>query len=467
MATSTFLQFAASAAPLDILDQSAYTADSERTGGHQVGIARNELENKVLLQVSTMCAAIGRYVADAQANNIDDSLAISTLSGYIEQAVRNTAIMYAVGAGSADAITATFSPATSTLANGRLLIVRATAPNATTTPTLNADGLGAKVIVKGNNLPLDIGDISGAGYHMIVSYDSGLDKYVLNNPAHGINSVQMPRQILQAADIKPSGTNGGTFTKNTWQQRTLNTLQSNTIAGASLANNRITLPAGMYFVRANAQAQEVNLHKIVLNGVSGDTGTLLVGSSENGSGATSSTTEPVSTNSLISGVLSLSQTTTFEILHRCSESKLNTGLGAACSFGVSENYASITVERFLDPTVYPWILTKEVTFAISAFDGSVSGTGVVESARFPFPMTITKVSACCDQTDAVDPLTVQIKNGANNVLSSALTIAASGFYAETTSIDATYKTIAAGDKISFDVTAANAMKGCKVTVQYT
>ena len=110
---------------------------------------------------------------------------------------------------------------------------------------------------------------------------------------------------------------------------------------------------------------------------------------------------------------------------------------------------------------------KEVTFAISAFDGSVSGTGVVESARFPFPMTITKVSACCDQTDAVDPLTVQIKNGADNALSSALTIAAEGFYAETTSIDDTYKTIAAGDKLSIDVTAANDMKGCKVTVQYT
>lgn len=467
MATSTFLQFAASAAPLDILDQSAYTADAERTGGHQVGIARNELENKVLLQVSTMCAALGDYIAHAQSNNIDDSLAISTLSGYIEQAVRNTAIMYAVGAGSADAITATFSPATSTLANGRLLIVRATASNATTTPTLNADGLGAKTIVKGNNLPLDIGDISGAGYHIIVSYDSGLDKYVLNNPARGINSIQMPRQILQAADIKPSGTDGGTFTKNTWQQRTLNTLQSNTIAGASLASNRITLPEGMYFIRARAIGFNVNRHQIVLNGVSGDTGTLMVGSSANTNNADTSSTAPVGTDSTINGVLFLSQTTTFEILHQCGETQNSKGLGSACGFGVSENYASITVERFLDPTVYPWILTKEITFAISSFTGSVAGVGVVESARFPFPVTVTKVSACCDQTDAVDPLTLQIKNGSDNVLSSALSLAASGFYAETAAIDDNYKTIDAGDKLSIEVTAANAMTGCKVTVQYT
>ena len=56
-------------------------------------------------------------------------------------------------------------------------------------------------------------------------------------------------QYLHVCDEKPSGTYGGSTSAATWQTRDLNTIRVNRI-GASVANNRITLPAGRYFIRA-------------------------------------------------------------------------------------------------------------------------------------------------------------------------------------------------------------------------
>ena len=356
MATNEILQFGASATGGDILDQAAYTADAQRTGGHQVGIARNELENKVLLQVSTISAALAQYVADSQTNNIADSVAVATLADYIEQAVRNTAIMYAVAGGTSDAITATFFPATDQLTDGRLMIVRCNTANTTTTPTFNPDGLGAKPIVKGSNNPLEIGDISGLGFHLILSYDSALDKFVLNNPARGVSSTTSPRQIFSVVDSKPNGVHGGTFSAGSWQTRTLNTIITNTISGASLSNNRITLPAGTYIVTAQAPGLDVNQHQAVLFGVSGDTGNLIVGTSENTTDNSLSTSNPVCTKSVIVQHLTLSTTTVLELRHKCSVTRTGYGLGSAASTGAGEIYSTVFIERVLLPTVYPWLL---------------------------------------------------------------------------------------------------------------
>ena len=356
MATNEILQFGASATGGDILDQAAYTADAQRTGGHQVGIARNELENKVLLQVSTISAALAQYVADSQTNNIADSVAVATLADYIEQAVRNTAIMYAVAGGTSDAITATFFPATDQLTDGRLMVVRCNTANTTTTPTFNPDGLGAKPIVKGSNNPLEIGDISGLGFHLILSYDSALDKFVLNNPARGVSSTTSPRQIFSVVDSKPNGVDGGTFTAGSWQTRTLNTILTNTISGASLSNNQITLPAGTYIVTAQAPAHNVNRHQAVLFGVSGDTGNLIVGTNANTNNADTNTLQPVTTLSVITQQLTLSTTTVLELRHRCGTTQTAFGLGSSSDTGAGEIYSTVFIERVLLPTVYPWLL---------------------------------------------------------------------------------------------------------------
>lgn len=93
----------------------------------------------------------------------------------------------AASAGTADAITLALTPTQTTFAAGPTWW-RATAANATTTPTVQRDGLAAKTLVKGNNVPLVAGDIAGAGMWMCSQYDATLDKEVLLNPAFGVSS---------------------------------------------------------------------------------------------------------------------------------------------------------------------------------------------------------------------------------------------------------------------------------------
>lgn len=92
--------------------------------------------------------------------------------------------------GTADAITATFAPVPRYASNGVPLSVRATAANATTTPTFtpNSGVIAAKQIVKGAGAALAAGDIAGAGHWLELQYDATLDKWVLQNPATGVTS---------------------------------------------------------------------------------------------------------------------------------------------------------------------------------------------------------------------------------------------------------------------------------------
>jgi hypothetical protein len=107
--------------------------------------------------------------------------------------------------GTADAITVAYTPTVTALVNHMELFVRASAANTTATPTLSVDGLPAKTIVKGNNLPLLAGDIPGAGFHMHVRYDQTLDKFQLMNPAAPVTSLPMSGADILAAIISAGG----------------------------------------------------------------------------------------------------------------------------------------------------------------------------------------------------------------------------------------------------------------------
>lgn len=90
--------------------------------------------------------------------------------------------------GTANALTAAYTPAIAALTNGMTLFVRPTAANSTTTPTFTpASGVvAAKTIVKGNGQALLVGDIAGAGHWLHLQYDWALDGWVLLNPATGV-----------------------------------------------------------------------------------------------------------------------------------------------------------------------------------------------------------------------------------------------------------------------------------------
>jgi len=84
------------------------------------------------------------------------------------------------GGGTADAITADFTPNVS-LTDGVTVIVRAQGANTVTNPTFAPDGLTAKTIVKGDNESLTIGDIAGSSHELILKYNSTNDNWSLLN----------------------------------------------------------------------------------------------------------------------------------------------------------------------------------------------------------------------------------------------------------------------------------------------
>jgi hypothetical protein len=58
-------------------------------------------------------------------------------------------------------------------------------------------------------------------------------------------------QYCYVRDEKTSGASGGSTSSMAWNTRDLNTIKVNRI-GASLASNRVTLPAGRYYIKAIA-----------------------------------------------------------------------------------------------------------------------------------------------------------------------------------------------------------------------
>jgi hypothetical protein len=104
--------------------------------------------------------------------------------------------VWIAGGGTADAITATYAPALTALTNGCRVRFRATAANATTTPTFAPNGLTAKTIVKGSNSALVAGDIAGASHECTVQYNSTTDKWHLVNPAYGVSNAALDLNAL-------------------------------------------------------------------------------------------------------------------------------------------------------------------------------------------------------------------------------------------------------------------------------
>ena len=342
-ATNDILQFAGSATGADILTQVAYAADTDRPIGHQIGIARRDLENKALLQASTISAAVAQYMANSQANNIADSVSVATLAGYLKTAIKNVAIMFTDAAGTADALTAAFTPASTALADGDFMVIRAASANATSTPTLAVDGLTAKTIVKGSNAALAAGDIAGAGYYLLVSYDATLGKYVLHNPANAASSGSLG--YLHVRQELSSGTDGGTFTAGSPVGRLLNTTVTNTITGASLVGTAIiSLPAGTFKIFATAPAHNVNRHQASLIRSIGSV-LIIAGTTENTTGVGSTSEEPTTTRSIIQGIFTLASPAYVGISHECSKTQSTSGLGSAAGFSNNEVYTEAFIEQ--------------------------------------------------------------------------------------------------------------------------
>lgn len=252
--------------------------------------------------------------------------------------------------GTADAITASYTPAIATLSDGMTLYVRAASANTSTAPTFTpkSGSIPAKAIIKGASTVLDINDIAGAGHWLKLQYDSILDKWVLLNPATGIT----PGLTQAQADARycgigfmlvehqlAQGTDAGNTSAGV-NQRPLNTVVANTISGASLSSNQITLPAGTYRLRAVAEAWHCNGSKLALYNVT-DAAYVAQGISINGENTLS---DLMAWQISMNARFTLAGTKVLE-LRQYSEIATTAGFGkAANSMGV-EVYASVEINK--------------------------------------------------------------------------------------------------------------------------
>ena len=132
-----------------------------------------------------------------------------------------------------------------------------------------------------------------------------------------------------------TGTSGGDFTSGAWRTRTLTSVV-NTITGASVAANVITLPAGTYDCHITSPAFDVIRHKARLRNLT-DTSTEIVGTAM----YCHQSYDPC-TNSVIRGRFTIAAEKTFEVQHKAEQTRVG-GLGVASSFDENEVY---TVAEF-------------------------------------------------------------------------------------------------------------------------
>lgn len=144
--------------------------------------------------------------------------------------------------------------------------------------------------------------------------------------------------LLHVQDQKSSGTDGGSFTQGDWRTRTLNTVVTNEISGASLGSNQITLPAGTFDIEARAIALGTgsSIQARIFN-VS-DASEIVVGLTDRtGSGAVVTDIQ-----SYVSGRFTLATSKVITLQHRISVTQNTTGFGLGAGFG-TEVFADVKI----------------------------------------------------------------------------------------------------------------------------
>ena len=144
-------------------------------------------------------------------------------------------------------------------------------------------------------------------------------------------------EIAYIRDQKASNVAGGTCTAGSWITRDLNTLGGDTTF-ISLSNDSFVLQPGKYFIEVNAPGFGIGSHQAKLKVIETNTDVLF------GTGMVSHPTSPSTTHSVISGEIVVSEVSSFEIQHRCSNSKNNLGFGWPMNFTDSpEIYTQVKI----------------------------------------------------------------------------------------------------------------------------
>lgn len=198
--------------------------------------------------------------------------------------------------------------------------------------TLNVNGTGAKPIYN------DRGATSASN---IATWRIGIPIEFIYDGTNWVYNIAQATgnamsSFLHIQDQKTQGTNGGTNTGGSWITRDLNTVVKNSLQGASLANNRITLPPGTYFIEASVPGYTVErLRSALYNYTSSNY--LAFGTSEQAGSGVSATVR-----SVIRGTFTFTTQTTIELRMYTSATTATYGCGIASNAAI-EIYSEILI----------------------------------------------------------------------------------------------------------------------------
>ncbi len=179
---------------------------------------------------------------------------------------------------------------------------------------------------------------TGEDFVVDIIFDTALsndDKNILDEIIEEYTFQVYTDTFATIKDIKPVGTNGGTFTSGTWQKRTLNTIEGN-INFVSISNSQILIQPGSYTIIVKAPACNVRNHQCRLQNITDNISIM---------GINSFSYNDVMTNSDIYTVINIEEEKTFEIQHICSDTVVNIGFGKATGFASDELYTVVSIQK--------------------------------------------------------------------------------------------------------------------------
>ena len=137
-------------------------------------------------------------------------------------------------------------------------------------------------------------------------------------------------------DEKSSGTNGGAMSSGTWHTRDLNTEIADADGIVSISNNQFTLQAGTYLIKASAPGYFVQDHMAKLYDVTA--------SADRAFGTSEYTNAAAMNRSIVIARVTISGATTYEIRHKCANTKASNGFGESTGLGV-EKYLIVEIYK--------------------------------------------------------------------------------------------------------------------------
>jgi hypothetical protein len=232
----------------------------------------------------------------------------------------------------ANAIIAPYSPPITTLSAGSIVAVKLNRAFTGGPVTIAVNALGLINLKRGDGqVPLK-GD-GYVGQILLLEHDGTFFQIINSNVPSG------PLPII-LADQKPNGTEGGSFSQQSWRTRDLNTVVADPFglvaAGlCTLSGNRFTLQPGTWEIYVRAPAIGVADHELRVWNVTDNT-LQIKGEFYDCGAAISTGGDPSLTLAMLEGILVLTSAKTFEIQHICEVSRSGFGFGT-CQGGITAN----------------------------------------------------------------------------------------------------------------------------------